>query len=122
MHLLTDYNQAEEHFLDPQVYHVSILVACLQLIGMNYEGGQHLIYAYQNWCYHFSLGLSHGATVGSMNANCDVVMLIRKMEQQRLWIYGLKDFAGVKAMYTDCESVVAKMAVSLLLWKVWSIY
>src|SRR3984885_8677739 len=69
---LTDYNRAGKHFFDPQMYHVSILVDCLQLIENNkdYEGGKHLFYACQNWCYHFSLALSHGATVGFINTNC----------------------------------------------------
>ncbi|KAF8221537.1 hypothetical protein L208DRAFT_1414867 [Tricholoma matsutake] len=105
---LTDYCMLQ-HF-DPQVYHVSILVDCLQLIE-NQKGGEHLLYACQNWCHHFSLALSHGATVGSMNAKCDVVMLMMKMEQgwMRLWMYGLEDFYSLDVMCRDCESVVGRM-------------
>jgi hypothetical protein len=112
---LTDHNQAGAHFFDPQVYHVSILVACLQLIRMNrdYDGGSHLFYACQNWCYHFSSALSHHATISS---SPDVVILIKEMEQQwlRIWMYGLEAFPGLETACEDCESVVAKMMVSML--------
>jgi hypothetical protein len=116
---LTDPNRARGHFCNPQVYHVLILVGCLQLIGLNenYEGGKDLSYACQNWCYHFSSALSHYATVDSINASCDLVTLMMKMEHQgiRVWMYGLQDFPGVDTLCTDCESVLARMAVSLFL-------
>ncbi|KAF8235548.1 hypothetical protein L208DRAFT_1392156 [Tricholoma matsutake] len=115
---LTDCNQVGEHYFDAQVYHVSILVECLQLIE-NQKGGEHLLYACQNWCHHFSLALSHGATVGSMNAKCDVVMLMMKMEQEwmRLWMYGLEDFYSLDVMCTDCESVVGRMMEMPVQWR-----
>jgi hypothetical protein len=113
---LTDHNRAGVHFFDPEVYHVSILVACLQLIGMdkNYDGGDHLFYACQNWCYHFSLALSHHATISSINARPNVIILIEQMEQQwlKIWMYGLNDFSGLTTACIDCESVVEKMEVS----------
>jgi hypothetical protein len=113
---LTDFNRAGEHFLDPQVYHVSILVSCLRLIMMdeNHEDGNYPLYACQNWCHHFSMALSHHATIGSINANCDMVMQMKGMEQKqlRIWMYGLGDFSAVEAVCTDCESVVARMMVS----------
>ena len=113
---LTDCNRAGKHFFDPQMYHVSILVDCLQLIENNedYDGGKHLFYACQNWCYHFSLALSHGATVGFIKANCDVVFLVTKMKQQwlKVWMYGLETISCVDAMCTDCELALAKMNVS----------
>jgi hypothetical protein len=114
---LTDHNQAGAHFLDPQVYHVSILVACLQLISMheNYDGGNHLFYPCQNWCYHFSSALSHHATISSINASSDVFILIKGMEQWwlKIWMYGLEDFSGVETVCGDCESVITEMMVSI---------
>ncbi|KAF8224783.1 hypothetical protein L208DRAFT_1409552, partial [Tricholoma matsutake] len=115
---LTDCNWAGEHYFDPQVYHVSILVDCLQSIE-NQEGGEHLLYACRYWCHHFSLALSHGATVGSMNAKCDVVMLMMKMEQEwmRLWMYGLDNFDGVDVVCKDCESVVGRITEMPVQWR-----
>ncbi|KAF8220475.1 hypothetical protein L208DRAFT_1416690 [Tricholoma matsutake] len=115
---LTDCNRAGEHYFDPQVYHVSILVDCLQSIE-NQEGGEQLFYACRNWCHHFSLAISHGATVGSMNAKCDVVMVMMKMEQEwmSLWMYGLENFDGVDVMCRDCESVVQRMTEMPVQWR-----
>ncbi|KAF8226432.1 hypothetical protein L208DRAFT_1407070 [Tricholoma matsutake] len=93
---LTDCNRAGEQFFDPQVYHVSIL---------NYKGGEHLLYACNNWCHHLSLALSHGATVGSMNAKCDM-----EQEWMRLWMYGLENF-------DDCESVMVRMTEMSVQWR-----
>jgi hypothetical protein len=114
---LTDPNRAGDHFFDAEVYHVSILVACLQLIGMDkdYDGGDHLFYACQNWCYHFSLALSHHATISSISARSNVIILIKQMRQGqwlKIWMYGLKDYSGLTTACTDCESVVEKMRVS----------
>jgi hypothetical protein len=121
--LLTDHNRAGDHFFDPQVYHVSILVACLQLIGMNrnYDGGNHLFYPCQNWCYHFSSALSHPAAISSIHASPNLVILIKQMEQEqqvKIWMYGLEALSGLQTACADCESVVAKMMVSMLnnLW------
>jgi hypothetical protein len=119
---LTNHDRAREHFLDPQVYHVSILVACLEQISVNdsYDGGRHLSYACRNWCYHFSSALSHHATISSINVSSDVVILIQEMGQQwlKIWMYGLESFSGVMTACEDCESVVTKMGVSILcnLW------
>jgi hypothetical protein len=121
---LTDHNRAGAYFFDPQVYHVSILVACLELIRMNgdYDGGSHLFYACKNWCYHFSSALLHHATMSSINASSNVVTLIEEMEQQwlKIWMYGLEDCSGVEAACADFESVVARMMVSILC-NLWSI-
>jgi hypothetical protein len=114
---LTNPDRAREHFLDPQMYHVSILVACLEHIIMNdgHDGVQHLSYACKNWCYHFSSALSHHATISSINVSSDVIILIQEMEQQwlKIWMYGLEDFSGVRTACDDFESVVAKMGVSI---------
>jgi hypothetical protein len=121
---LTDHNRAGAHFFDPQVCHVSILVACLELIRMNgdYDGGSHLFYACQNWCYHFSSALSHHATMSSINASSNVVTLIQEMEQQwlKIWMYGLEDRSGLETACADFKSVIARMMVSILC-NLWSI-
>jgi hypothetical protein len=94
------------------------LVACLQLIRMNgdYNGSSHLFYACQNWCYHFSSALSYHATISSLNACSNVVTLVKEMEQMlKIWMYGLEDFSGVGTALEDCESVVAKMMVSMFM-------
>ncbi|KAF8218541.1 hypothetical protein L208DRAFT_1419908, partial [Tricholoma matsutake] len=54
-----------------------------------------------------------------MNAKCDVVMLMMKMEQEwmRLWMYGLENFDGVDVMCTDCESVVGRMMEMPVQWR-----
>jgi hypothetical protein len=113
---LTDHDRAGAHFFDPQVCHVSILVACLQLIRMNenYDGGNHLFYACQNWCYHFSSALSHHATISSINARSNVTTLLKQMEQQwlKIWMYGLEDYSSFTTACIDCESIVEKMKVS----------
>jgi hypothetical protein len=112
---LTDHNRAGVHFFDPQVYHVSILVTCLELIRMNrdYDGGNHLFYACQNWCYHFSSALSHHTTISSINASSNVLIPIKEMQQWwlKIWMYGLEDFDVVRTACKDFESVVAKMIV-----------
>jgi hypothetical protein len=114
---LTDHHRAGVHFFDPQAYHVSILVTCLQLIRMNrdYDGGNHLFYACQHWCYHFSSALSHHATISSINASSNVVILIKEMEQQWLknWMYGLEGSYGVDIACNDFESLLVKLMVSL---------
>jgi hypothetical protein len=100
------------------------LVTCVELISMNrdYEGGNHLFYACQNWCYHFSSALSHHATISSINASSNVLIQIKEMQQWwlKIWMYGLGDFAGVRKAYKDFESVVAKMIVGGLC-NLWSI-
>jgi len=106
---LRDHNRAGHHFCDPQVHHVSIWIGCLELIAQNgnYEGGDHLFYACQNWCYHLQLALSHHATIG---AHCGhVVVLMQKMGQEliRIWMYGLEDLRGVESMAAACNSVMA---------------
>jgi hypothetical protein len=104
---LIDHNWVGAHFFDPQVYHVSILVACLELIRRNgdYDGGSHLFYACQNWCYHFLSALSHYATMSSINASSNVVILIQEMEQQWLdiWMYGLENYSGVETACANFE-------------------
>jgi len=91
-------------------------------MNRDYDGGNHLFYACQNWCYHFSSALSHHATISSINGSSNVVILIQELEQQwlKIWMYGLEDFDSVGTACDDCESVVAKMGVSILC-NLWSI-
>ena len=98
------------------MYHVSIWIGCLELIGQNenYGGDKYLFYACQNWCYHLHLALSHDATL-AVDAHHDVVMLMQKMGQEwiRIWMYGLENITGVVGMIEICESVMARGEVSL---------
>jgi hypothetical protein len=116
---LTDYDRARAYFLDPQVYHVSIVIACLELIRMNNnDGGDHLLYACQHWCYHLLSALSCPAMISSINASPRIVILIKEMEQQwwlKIWMYGLGSLSGLRTACGDCESVVAKMMASILM-------
>jgi len=123
---LSDHDRAKGHFLDPMMYHVYLLVDCLQLIKVKEncaEGGKHFIYASQNWCYHFSFALQHQATMGFMNAHCNngVVMLMRNMEWQwlKLWMYELGSFNAVRTVCQDCELALVRMAVSLIHHSIW---
>jgi hypothetical protein len=86
-------------------------------MNRDYDGGNHLFYACQNWCYHFSSALSHHATISSINASSNVVILIKEMGQQwlKIWMYGLEAFSGLKTACKDFESVVAKMMVSIFM-------
>ncbi|KAF8341071.1 hypothetical protein F5887DRAFT_919185 [Amanita rubescens] len=93
---LSDMNRAKVHFLDPKMYHVTILVNCLQLIGQVHDsnhGGQPLKYACQQWYYHFSLALSHQATIDLMKncGNIEVLMVKLSREWLKTWMYGLED-------------------------------
>jgi hypothetical protein len=94
----------------------------LEQISVNegYDGGHHLSYACQNWCYHFSSALSHHATISSINVSSNVVVLINEMETQwlQIWMYGLDNLSGVETACKDCESVVAKMMVSLFFYAI----
>jgi hypothetical protein len=112
---LTNVDRAKAYFLDPKVYHVTILVDCLQLIGQAHEnqGGEPLQYACQQWCYHLSLALSHQVTLGLMKTCGDIEMLIVKMKRQWLktWMYGLRQHALTSVAQT-CESVIAKTMAS----------
>ena len=116
---LTDGNQAKGHFLDALMHHVFISVDCLKLIMTDLEncakGGRHLDYACQNWCYHFSLALSHHKSMGFIET-CFGEALMRKVKDQwlKLWIYKLRNFCGVETICKDCDSAMAGMAVGLL--------
>ena len=82
---LIDVNRAKVHFFDPKIYHSTILVDCLQLIGQVHEkGGQPLKYACQQWCYHFSLALSHQVTIGLMKNCGNIEVLIVKLKGEWL--------------------------------------
>ena len=110
---LKDHNRAGHHFCDPQVHHVSIWIRCLELIEQNenYEGGKHLFYVCQNWCYHLQWALLHHATIG---AHHDVVMLMQKMGQEwiRIWMYGLDGRQGLWNMAAACELLIKRREVS----------
>jgi NACHT domain len=106
---LRDHNRAMSHFMDPQEFHISILVHCLQLIGRNEnypEDDSHLYYACQNWCHHFSCALSHQTPIDVINAQCGD--LVTKMEQQwlRIWMYGLEDSDALETVCYNCNSIV----------------
>ena len=118
---LTDRNRAKDHFLDPQLYHVRTLVDCLQLIGIsgNSAGnGIPLSYACQNWCYHLSSVLSHHGTIYLIDTcGVDFVMMMKNMEREwlRHWMYGLQDEQHVRKLSGDCESVLARKVIPILL-------
>jgi len=109
---LTNVNRAKGHFLDPMIYHVMILVDCLELIGQVHEDkrGQPLGYACQQWCYHLSLAFSHRVTIGWMKRWGDIEMLMGKMKRQWLktWMYGLER-KGLQKVCQDCESVLEQI-------------
>ncbi|KAF8337233.1 hypothetical protein F5887DRAFT_920525 [Amanita rubescens] len=100
---LSDMNRAKVHFFDPKMYHVTILVNCLQLIGQVHDsnnGVQPLKYACQQWYYHFSSALSYQATIDLMKncGNIEVLMVKLSREWLKTWMYGLED--GLK---TFCQ-------------------
>jgi hypothetical protein len=109
---LGNVNRSNVHFLDPKIYHVTILVNCLQLIGLAHEnqGSQPLEYACQQWCYHMYWALSRQATIGG-----DVQILMVKMMRQwlRTWMYGL-DREGLRSVCQDCKSVLEQIVVSCI--------
>jgi len=119
---LTDRDRAGNHFLDAMNHHISILVDCLNFITADTEnntgGGKHVDYAWQNWCYHFSLVLLHGRD------NCHIesslrdwlAAVIMKMQQcwLKLWFYRFGDFGTLKAVNKDCCLALAKLTVGLL--------
>lgn len=114
---LTDRSRAQDHFLDPQLYHVRMLADCLQLIGTsgNSAGnGIPLSYACQNWCYHLSSALSYHATTSVLDT-CDVdfVMMMKNMERKwlRHWMYGLQDEEHVSRCLGECKSVLAREVI-----------
>jgi uridine kinase len=114
---LTDHNRAQSHFLDPQEFHVSILVHCLKLIGMNEsypEDDSHLRYACKNWGYHMSCAVSHQATIDFINLQCGD--LVARMAQQwlRIWMYGLGDVESLRTFCGDCKLAVSKIEVSYI--------
>jgi hypothetical protein len=110
---LGNVNRSNVHFLDPKIYHITILVNCLQLIGLAHEnqGSQPLEYACQQWCYHMYCALSHQATIGG-----DVQMLMVKMMRQwlRTWMYGLETEEGLRSVCQDCKSVLEQIVVSCI--------
>ena len=118
---LMDCNRAKDHFLDPQLYHVRILVDCLQLIGISGNSAGDSIplsYACQNWCYHLSLALSHHAIIGVVDTcRVDFVMMMKNMEGEwfRWWMYGLQDKRCLTKFSGDCESVLARKVLPLFL-------
>jgi len=121
---LTDHNRAGNHFLDAMNHHISILVDCLNCITADTEnntgGGEHIDYAWQNWCHHFSLVLLHGRD------NCHIesslrdwlAAVIMKMQQcwLKLWFYRFGDFHTLESINKDCCLMLAKLTVGLLLW------
>ena len=115
---LSDEKRARVQFLNPKLYHVKILIDCLQLIGVVHEdqSGQPLEYACQQWCYHFSLALSHGVTIGwIINTGGDIEMLIGKMAKQWLktWMYGLGQ-EGLRSICDGWESTLQKILASCI--------
>jgi hypothetical protein len=117
---LSNMNRAKVHFLDPKIYHVTILVDCLQLIGLVHEnqGGQPLEYAWQQWCHHFSSALSHHTLFDLLKNYGEVERLMVRMKGEWLktWMYGLNE-STLPRVCRDCEKVLQKIVVS---W-IWSI-
>ena len=114
---LSDVGRAKDHFLDPTIYHVTILVDCLQLIGQVHEnqGGLPLEYACQQWCYHLSSALSHQVTIGLMKNCGDIEALMVGMKEQWLktWMCGLGR-EELTAVCQDCESVLGIIVASCI--------
>lgn len=112
---LIDADRAKDYFLDPKIYHVIILVNCLQLIGLNHEtqSGLPLEYAYHKWCNHLSSALSHQTTMSWMNIYGDIEMLMVKMEKHWLktWMYGLNQRELSKACWNS-EFVLQQIEAS----------
>jgi hypothetical protein len=113
---LMDYNRAKDHFFDPMMHHGLILVDCFKSIKTYAEnganGGHHLEYACQNWCYHLCM------VFGYQGMSSDIVIFVEfveKMESQwlKFWMYQLGSFEAVKSVCNDFESVLAKDMVSL---------
>ena len=116
---LSDEQRAGHHFLNPKIYHVTILIDCLQLIRMVHENqsGQPLQYACQWWCHHFCLALSQEVTISwIINISGDIETLIRKMAEQWLktWMYGLKNLEGLETVCQNCESALQKIGASCI--------
>jgi hypothetical protein len=112
---LSDANRAGIHFLNPKIYHATILVDCLWLIGLVHENqtGQQLEYACQQWCYHLFLAISYQVTAGGMNTHGNIEILMKKMSEEWLktWMYGLKTQERLKSVYQDCELLMQKIMV-----------
>jgi hypothetical protein len=106
---LMDYDRAKGHFLDPAMHHSSILIDCFKSVQTYAENGaggaDHLKYACQSWCYHFSMVLGCQRTMGS-----DIVIFMEKMGGQwlKFWMYQLGSFVAVCILCDDCELALAK--------------
>jgi hypothetical protein len=109
---LTDHNRAQSHFLDPQEFHLSILVHCLRLILMNKSYDRHLQYAYKNWCYHLSCAVSHQATIDVINSQCGDLITTMAQQWLRFWMYGLE--GSLESVCEDCKSAISKIEVSYI--------
>jgi len=109
-------------FFDALKHHTFILVDCLKLIMADTEndmkGGKHLDYAWQNWCFHFSLMLLHGGDIGHIESSFGIQLeaCIMKMHQQlELQFYKLGDFNAVETFNKDCCSALERMVVGLFI-------
>jgi len=123
---LGDSDRAKKHFLDAMKHHVALLVDCLKLIVAHIEddmkGGEHLDYAYQNWCYHFSLTLLHGGALNYIDSclgdQMETFMVTMQQKWLKLWIYNLGGFGVVEAVGKDCGAVLERMAVGLFILRI----
>jgi hypothetical protein len=117
---LVDDSRAKDHFLSPLLHHTSILVDCGKLIVAdvenNMEGGQHLDYAWQNWCYHFSLVLFYGEDGGHLDSHVQHwTTFIGRMQQQWLKFFLYKQEGHLSIVSGDLDSVVRNMKVRLFM-------
>jgi uridine kinase len=109
---LSDMERAGVHFLNPKLYHISILVDCLQLISMVQENqiGQPLQYACQWWCHHLCLALLQEGTISEY-----IEQSVGNMAEQWLktWMYGL-NMESLKSVCESCESALHIMGASCI--------
>ena len=85
----------------------------------NVEGGKHLDYAWQNWCYHFSLVLIHERDTSHIESSFQdwLGTFMMKMQQRwlKLWFYKLGNFDTLRVVSNDCHLALERLVVSLLI-------
>lgn len=63
---LTDSHRSQEFFINPAIYHTSILLNCLKIILTNHkqetDPNEVIRYACVSWCHHLHSAVFHGAS------------------------------------------------------------
>jgi hypothetical protein len=117
---LIDHDRSKDYFVDP-LHHQTITLNCLHVMASglahNATGNEPLLYACQNWCYHFCAVVSSGraGVLGESESSFGQEMksFLKKLvhEWLKAWMYNVQNERNMEGVHEAMKSSCIQLKV-----------